>query len=435
MATLCNDKDGRRIQFFNHEGRRRTIHVGTLSARQAESFKVRVEEISAAKLSNSDLRDDTAIWLRDLSDKLHRKLVKVGLVQPRNVAPVVIRTIRQVVDEFHAKRLDVKASTKANWKQGHESLVEFFGPDRDFASITLGDADDWRQKQIANGYRDATIRKRTRMIKLLYRWAMRRGYVSSNPFVDMKSSSVEGKIKPYVTKADALKVMDKLPNHHWRLFFALGRFGGLRLPSEALALRWSDVHWDENKIRVRVPKLEHMADKAVREIPIFADLRPWLETAYEQAEPGESRVIVLPDVTHTMLRKTVRQAVDKAGVKPWLCVFHALRSSCEIDLAESFPVHIVAKWIGHSIRIAERHYLNANDAHFTLAVGDAIEKPAQIPAQCMHEGDGAGLNTTATATGEPAEIAVCGDIGAGCQDESGRCWTRTSDPPRVKGML
>ena len=422
MATLSCDRDGgKRIQYFDADERRRALRLGSLPERSAQSIKARIEELVSVKHYGGTLTEDTAKWLRDCPAKLHRKLVKLGLAQAREpVAPAVIRTLRQVIDEFHAKRLDVKLSTKANWKQGHESLVAAFGADRDIASITLGEADDWRQRQISAGYRDATIRKQTRMIKQLYHWAKRRDYVSTNPFLDLKSASVEGKSKPYVPKADVLAVLDKLPNHHWRLFFALGRFAGLRLPSEAMALRWSHVHWDTNKIIVPVPKMEYLEQKATREIPIFAELRPWLQTAYEQATPGDDRVIVLPDTTDNMHRKTIKHAIVKAGLIPWKCIYHALRSSCEIDLAEHYPIHVVAKWIGHSVEVAQRFYLEAKDAHFQLAVGDTGEKAAHFTAQSMPPCDGSEQNTTDCTSEEGTEIAVCGDINAEMGIKSGQ---------------
>ena len=40
---------------------------------------------------------------------------------------------------------------------------------------------------------------------------------------------------------------------------ALSRYGGLRCPSEHLALKWSDVDWDKSRIRVPSPKTEHHA--------------------------------------------------------------------------------------------------------------------------------------------------------------------------------
>ena len=44
------------------------------------------------------------------------------------------------------------------------------------------------------------------------------------------------------------------PDWKWRLIFALSRFGGLRCPSEHLALTWADVDREGDRIRVRTPR-------------------------------------------------------------------------------------------------------------------------------------------------------------------------------------
>ena len=48
----------------------------------------------------------------------------------------------------------------------------------------------------------------------------------------------------FVTQAMARRVLDACPDNEWRLLFALCRFGGLRCPSEPLALRWGDMDWE-----------------------------------------------------------------------------------------------------------------------------------------------------------------------------------------------
>lgn len=44
-----------------------------------------------------------------------------------------------------------------------------------------------------------------------------------------------------------------------------------------------------------------------------------------------------------------------------------LRASCRTDLQERFPDHVINTWLGHSSRIAERHYLQTTDAHWERA--------------------------------------------------------------------
>ena len=61
--------------------------------------------------------------------------------------------------------------------------------------------------------------------------------------------------------------------------------------------------------------------------------------------------------------------VRKAKVDPWPRVFHSLRASCESDLAQSFPLAVVAKWLGNTPSVALRHYVDPTDAAFEQATG------------------------------------------------------------------
>ena len=35
---------------------------------------------------------------------------------------------------------------------------------------------------------------------------------------------------------------------------------------------------------------------------------------------------------------------------------------------ETYPAHVVVSWIGHSEKVARRHYLQTTDAHFEKAI-------------------------------------------------------------------
>lgn len=58
----------------------------------------------------------------------------------------------------------------------------------------------------------------------------------------------------FVSLEMAEKVLDAFLDSQWRLLFALSRYGGLRCPSERLALRWIDIDWERNGIRIESPK-------------------------------------------------------------------------------------------------------------------------------------------------------------------------------------
>lgn len=375
MASISNQKDQRKtIQFVADDGKRRSIRLGKASKRQAERICDRIEHLVSASRNGESVDTNIREWLSGIDDVLHTRLERVGLVEPRENGQR--QTLRSLIDLFSQKRNDVKDSTRSIWKQAHESLIEEFGETRKVDTINLGEAEDWRNRLLADDLAEATIRKRTRNVNLLFNWAIKRGFVESNPFADLPSASTIAARKPYVSPEKADAVIAHLPSAHWRAFFACGRYAAMRLPGEPRALRRRHVDWDRNRIEVQVPKLAHLPGHEVREVPIFADFRPYLLEVYELEGSDDDPLILLPEVSDTYLRKIVIQAIEKAGLKPWSHLFNALRASCETDLMREHPPKAVCDWTGHDIRIAHRHYLQVTD--------DDFEKAVQNPVQHRH---------------------------------------------------
>jgi integrase len=191
-------------------------------------------------------------------------------------------------------------------------------------------------------------------------------------------------------------VLDKCPDAQWRLLFALSRYGGLRCPSEHLALTWQDVDWDQGRIHVTCSKTEHHEGRAERFVPIFPELRPYLLEVFEQAEPGTTHVITRYRDRNANLRTQLQRIMRKAGLTPWPRLFHNLRSTRQTELTEKFPAHVVAAWIGNTERVAQNHYLQVTDAHFAKALAEVgpAEQAAQNPAQSAAVAVGKGEETS-----------------------------------------
>jgi len=164
------------------------------------------------------------------------------------------------------------------------------------------------------------------------------------------------------------------------LLFALGRYGGLRCPSEHLSLRWGDVDWEHDRITVRSPKTEHHAGGESRVIPLFPELRPFLEECFDLAEPGTKYVITRYRDTNANLRTQLLRIIQRAGLQRWPKLFQNLRSTRQTELAEDFPTHVVCRWIGNSQPLAAKHYLQLTDDHFEKAVRNPVQQPAVATA-------------------------------------------------------
>ena len=113
-----------------------------------------------------------------------------------------------------------------------------------------------------------------------------------------------------------------------------------------------------------------------RAVPLFPELVPYLQRAFEAAEPGATQVIVNKAASYRLAH-----AIKRSGVEPWPRRFHNMRASRQTELTEQYPDHVVCTWLGNSKKIAEAHYLQVTDAHFEQAARPTAraESPPNTP--------------------------------------------------------
>jgi integrase len=202
--------------------------------------------------------------------------------------------------------------------------------------------------------------------------------------------------KAYVPVPDIERLLDAA-TPTWRTIIALCRFAGLRCPSEVLSLRWLDVNFETNRMSIPSPKTEGVPGKGYRVCPIFAELRPHLDEAFELAPEGTGYVVSGPTAdrvraaakgpngwVNVNLRTEFERLIRRAELSPWPRLFHTLRASCETDLLASFPISAVVEWLGHSAAVALKHYTRLPEHLFErAATGDAESgaREAHFPAQ------------------------------------------------------
>lgn len=312
----------------------------------------------AAKVSGQLIPRDTAAWLAGIGASLRDKLAAAGLVQAQQRA-----TLGEFLDAFIANRKATHAAnTIRNLEQTKRLLVEHFGAGRDLASITPADAEAWAAA-LAEKYAPSTTGRAIKRARQFFKAALRNKLVAENVFVEVKASNQANKDRQfYVDRETTFRVIAAAPDAEWRLLIALSRFGGLRCPSEHLALRWSDVDWERDRFRVDSPKTGE------RWVPIFPELRPYLEECFELAADGAIYVITRYRDTNANLRTQFVRIIRRAGVKPWPKLFHNLRASRETELAAEYPIHVVCAWIGNSAAIAAKHYLTVREEDYTRAI-------------------------------------------------------------------
>lgn len=269
MASITHEQNGRRtIQFVAGDQKRRSIRLGKVSQRMADAVKVRVEQLVTASITGHSTDDETARWVAGLDAVMTDKLSAVGLIPKRASS-----TLAAFIDAYIAGRNSSKASTRTVLGHTRRCLVAHFGENKLLREISPGEADAWRSNLIGNGLADNTVRRRCGIAKQFFRAAVRSRLIDENPFADLVAAVRENKSRFYfVTRKEADRILEHCPDAEWRLIFALCRYGGLRCPSELLALRWGDIDWANERKTVHSAKTEHHDGGDQRIRPLFPEL-------------------------------------------------------------------------------------------------------------------------------------------------------------------
>ena len=410
MASISTDKSGlRKIQFADHNGNRKIVRLGKLPMKAAETILAKIEGILEAKLSRRSLAPEVATWLGEIPDMLCKRLAAVGLIAPREKQQADATKLGEFIDAYLVSRTDIKPRTRINLLLVRRDLVARFGADKPLRDVTPGDADEWRRWLSSRDkpLGENSVRRHCGRAKQLFRAALRKRLISENPFADMKNCAVQANKsrEHFVTREVADKVLAECPDNEWRLIFALARYAGLRTSSETLLLSWADIDWERGRILVRSPKTEHHEGKDSRLVPIFPELRPHLEAAWDAAAEGSEFVIARRRDSNINLRTQLLRIITKAGLPSWPKLFQNLRATCETELAETFPLHVVTAWLGNSQLVAAKHYLQVTDEHFARASHNQKQTHNQTQSAAeINEMDGNGVTRPLRANEKGSEF-------------------------------
>lgn len=381
MAKVYEDAAGWRLVFTDHRKIRRTLRLARLPKKELEKIGRRIELLVVAKISGEPLDPETARWLAETGDQLRDKLVKLELCNPKQRRPQ--RQLGEFVDEYIDAQ-QVKPLTKVMMRQSRKALADYFGADRLLSDITEGAAVEWSwwmktpEKDGGHGVGEMTARRNCGRARQFFSHALALGLVDCNPFKNAKLPTQVGASPAsrefFVTREHFEALLAECPDQEWRAILALSRIGGLRIPSELTGLKWSDVNWDRGTITIRSPKLERYSG-GTRLIPLFPELRRELWDLLsirgeDGGEPGDN-VISRRRCRNANLRTQFHRLCERAGVPKYQKPFANARASRCTELAESFPIHVVTSWMGHSRAVSERHYLRVQPEHFEAATGVA----------------------------------------------------------------
>ena len=205
----------------------------------------------------------------------------------------------------HRQTIQDQPNTLRNYQTTERLPTDHFVPSRPVSAIHAGHARDYKEWLVGK-YAPATVAREIKRARQFFEYAKDHHLTADNPFAKIKAGSQKNtKRKHFVDREVIEKVFAACPDNNWRLLIALARYGGLRIPSELQQLTWGDIDWHSGKCTVRVPKKEHIDGHETRIVPIFPEIMPYLQHAFDEAPEG--CVYVLPRRFHS-------EGYDYAGV-------------------------------------------------------------------------------------------------------------------------
>jgi len=359
---------------FRYDGHRFCFSLGACGKDRAYAFKSNLEDLLDSRNLNCKLDKDTKLWLKGLPKETLAFLADAGLSgdATRNL------TLEAHIDEMLRTKRRLPAS-KAACKPAHDSLKQYFGNDRQLHTISETDANEYwsaieDQRLGKPPLAVATRIKRLNYCKAVFNAAVKSRKIDENPFANITEpgSQVNQARWHYYELAEVEAVLrSDAISLELKSLVALARFAGLRCPSEASALRWADIDFEKKRLVVYNAKLGSGGRKGpYRTTPLRRRLEEVLREL-RNASPNHDGLVFGGPMARILKNpwRRLKNALELLGIesskKPW----QNLRGSYVTELRRAGLSRVqVAKWSGHSVEVADKHYDFETSSDFLSAV-------------------------------------------------------------------
>jgi len=401
MATSSETKRSNGIYrsiYCRVAGQRKKIALGYVNKKaQANILKI-VDELESLKLSAGSIPPALADKLQKLDPKIVEKLIKVGLVKKKESAP----TLKELFDgyfEHKVKTIDHRSAR--NYRNAQQKFEDFMGADTKIDSIDESDVLLFIENH--QKHANSTISNYLSRCSQGFRWAIKNKWLMENPFADLdERKRYNSVIAEHKTVAQeqlvTSEVMERLltcpkslrsekESADWNVLVAILRWSACRVSTPTI-LRWDDVDFEGNEIRLRAKRTGRKRYKANERVEIIAPLWRELRVALElhrefQQESGQNSDYILNaigelagkpefDITKqdgtvvrggrwtTNLGATFRRIIKRNGIPDYPQPFHAIRKFRINEMERAgYRSAEIREWTGNSEDTAQKHYSKA----------------------------------------------------------------------------
>lgn len=363
MATLVKRKSGKSefwmIQFYDEKKKRKYVSLSVVKYK--EKTAIELKEIVETLLYNRNNAIEspskkTQHWVLSASPEIQDKLAKVGLINT-----IQSHTCIEMWDNFlMEKEKEIKSSTYESYEACKERFFRFF-KEKDLIEELTPEIMLEFKKSLRMSLAEATVCGTITKLRTIFNWALALKWITKSPMAGVsRGSFVNRKNDRTITRDEYFRLLDNCPCQEWRVILALVRYGGLRCPSEVLRLRWRDVNWAENLFHVASPKTEHHEGQEERIVPLFPEVRQQLEELFFRDETEGTEFVInrYRDAQRTNLGTQFARIVKMAGMAPIKRPFDNMRANRCSEINARFGSFFEMRWMGHSTKIARKHYLD-----------------------------------------------------------------------------
>ena len=362
MVSHHPHNNGWRIHFY-FRGKRQKVWIGKCTKTQAARIGVHFEALKIAAQSGAELPRATQDWLSQIGPKLRQQIAKAGLLGISD-APC---QLSEFCDYYFETRSDWAKSTRQRWQNTKKHLCAHFDEHRHVASVTEADAESfarWARSHFKSQSHSGKIIADCRQI---FAVAKKFRLIHANPFHDgiKASQPVDESRNAYVSEEDVDKLIASATTE-FAAVIASARYGGVRIPSEVLSMRWTDIDWSEKRIVIHDKKRKR--DKV---LPLFPKWDAALSKLWQESPEGQEHVFSWCRASaNKTYRVALEELIQRNKLVQWPKLWVTMRASRETDLKAMFPGahHVVHDWIGNSRKVSEKHYDRITLDHFKKAL-------------------------------------------------------------------
>jgi integrase len=279
-------------------------------------------------------------------------------IDDRKVSPTNA-TVGHLLDLFLA---DLRRSKKPwlrsakGYVKNHLRSVLAAQKAADLTSAHVNSYIDLRQEQ---GAAPATINRELSCLARSYSLAM----AATPPLVSQKpgiEKLPEDNVREgFLDHHQYVLMRDELPDHQ-KLILVIGYHLGMRR-GEILKLRWDQVDWGENVIRL---ERKQTKAKQARIAPLYGELRVWFEMAYSVRDPECPFIVSWQGHGISEVKTAWKKARIRAGL-PELLVHDLRRTAVRNMIRAGIPEKLAMLISGHKTRSVFERYniIDERDIH------------------------------------------------------------------------